>query len=498
MAASLPRLAVVLPLFLACGDDEGAATSATSSTGAGATSTSSGGSTEPVTTDVPTSGATSDASSGTTVESTSTTEPVTGTGSSSDGSSGSSTGGDPAESKIKHVVVFIMENHSFDSYFGRYCTAPAGSNPACTTGPACCEAAPDFEPSGSPPVVLDDALNAGRDPDHTQPCELAEINGGAMDGFVVGPDCADPQNFAIADGPEVAIYHQWAAQYALADRYFQPIVGQSSANDMYFAVARHQFTDNEFKPASNGKGCIAPLTDTITFQGVQTIGDVLIAGSPTPTLRFGHYAEGYQDMLDSLLCPLPPADCPAHVPTGPCDYDCSDNPFQYYEQWMDNLSFMHDFARLADDLDGGTLPAVAFVKPVGYHNEHPGYGTRISDGSSFVKKAVNGILASPYADDTLILVTWDEGGGYFDHVSPPPNNPIDDKPYGTRIPLIAIGKFARKNHVSHVVMEHSSIVKFIELNFTGETGQLGNRDTNVHNIGSLLDPEQTGIVIPED
>ncbi|MCA9637081.1 MAG: hypothetical protein KC420_13735 [Myxococcales bacterium] len=490
-------------LLAACGDD-GAGTSATASASSSASSSSSGGS-EGSTSAAgesegdTTSGGASTSTGASTSDGSATTTSDTSDASGTSDTSDTTTGGvDPGESKIKHVVVFIQENHSFDNYFGRYCKAPAGSEPACTTGPECCEAAPDLEPSGSAPFDLDDALNASRDPDHTQPCELAEINGGLMDGFVVGPDCADPKNFAIANGPEVAVYHQWAAKYAIADRYFQPIVGQSSANDMYFAVARKQFTDNEYKPDSNGQGCIAPLTDTITFNGVTTIGDLLIEDSPTPALRFGHYAEGYQDMLDSFLCPLPPADCPAKIPTGPCDYDCSDNPFQYYEQWQDNLTFMHDFAELADDLEGGTLPAVAFVKPVGYHNEHPGYGTTISDGSSFVKAAVDKILASQYADDTLILVTWDEGGGFFDHVSPPPANPIDGAPYGTRIPLIAIGKFARKNHVSHVVMEHSSIVKFIEFNFLGDTGQLGNRDTNVNNIGSLLDPAETGIVIPEE
>lgn len=319
-----------------------------------------------------------------------------------------------------------------------------------------------------------------------------------MDRYVVGPACASPKNFAVADPVTAKLYHDWAGQYALADRYFQPIVGQSSANDMYFAIASYQFTDNEFKPDSNGEGCINPLVDAVTFDGVQTIGDVLTAGRPDPGLRFGHYAEGYQDMLDTPLCPLAPLDCPALVPTDPCTYDCADNPFQYYSQWTDNLTFMHDFEQLAADVTADTLPAASFVKPVGYHNEHPGYGTKISAGTTFLKAAVDQILASPRADDTLILVTWDEGGGYFDHITPPANNPIDDKPYGTRVPLLALGRFARKNHVSHVVMEHSSIIKFIEFNFTGETGQLGNRDTNVHNIGSLLDPAQTGLVIPED
>ena len=93
-------------------------------------------------------------------------------------------------------------------------------------------------------------------------------------------------------------------------------------------------------------------------------------------------------------------------------------------------------------------------------------------------------------------MTYDESGGFFDHVAPPATSTIDMQPYGPRVPLLAIGAFARKNFVSHVVMEHSSIVKFIEWNWLGATGQLGTRDTQVNNIGSLLDPAMTGTTVP--
>ena len=97
-----------------------------------------------------------------------------------------------------------------------------------------------------------------------------------------------------------------------------------------------------------------------------------------------------------------------------------------------------------------------------------------------------------------MLLTWDEGGGYFDHVAPPATNSVDMQPYGTRVPLLAMGRFARRNRVSHVTMEHSSIVKFLEFNFLGSTGQLMARDAVVNNIGSLLDPTATGTAVPEN
>jgi phospholipase C len=411
------------------------------------------------------------------------------------GGSGDGSGGDGAvgTSNIEHVVIIIQENHTFDAYFGRYCTAPAGSNPTCNTGPSCCERAPDKDPSGASPVTLDDSENAGYDPNHTQACELSEMNSGAMDRYVTGASCSNAKNFAIAD-QAVAQYHTYASSYAIADRYFQPLVGQSSSNDMYFAVAKFVFLDNSYQPNTNGHGCAVPPTATIEYSGQTTIADVLVAGGKT----FAFYAEGYQAMINALLCPAPPSDCPAHIPTGPCDYQPSDNPFQYYTQFADNRTYQKDFDQFSQDIGASKLPNVSFIKPLQYKNEHPGYGTTISAGVTFVKGVVDAIAASSYANNTLVLVTWDEGGGFFDHVKPPPDSTVDQKPYGTRVPVLAIGRFARKNYVSHVNLEHSSIVRFIEYNFLGgKTGQLGARDAVVNNIGSLLDPFETGIVIPE-
>jgi len=396
----------------------------------------------------------------------------------------------PGPSNIRHVVIVAQENHTFDNYFGRWCTAAAGSSPNCTNGPACCEAAPDTDPSGATPVALDDAGNANHDPDHTHDCEASEMNGGAMDRYATGASCSNAKNVAIATDATVATYHDLATTYALADRYFQPEIGSSSANDMYFAVAKHVFVDNTYKPDSNGAGCTTPLSTRVTYTGQTTIADLLIAHNDT----FAVYAQGYADMVGSLTCPLPPSDCPLHLPTTPCDYDPSDVPFEYYDQLQDKSQYMKDFDDLAKDVAAGQLPSVAFVKGLGYKNEHPGYGTTISAGESQVAGIVNMIAASSYSTDTLILITWDEGGGFWDHVTPPPA--VDDQPYGTRVPMIAVGTFARRGVVSHIPMEHSSVVKFIEWNFLGATGQLGARDAVVNNLGSLLDPMKTGVPVP--
>ena len=227
-----------------------------------------------------------------------------------------------------------------------------------------------------------------------------------------------------------------------------------------------------------------------------TIADLLIgAGAP-----FVVYAGGYAAMSTAVAagtCPDAPPDCAADVRFDPCCIDPSDIPFEYFASTRDNPKTMKDIGALATDLAGSAFPAVAYVKPIEYKSEHPGFRDTISAGITFATGVINSVLASRYRDDTLILFTYDEGGGYFDHVTPPPASAVDGKSYGTRVPFVAIGPFAKKNFVSHVVMEHSSVVKFLEWNWLRATGQLGKRDAAVNNIGSVIDATAAGAAVPE-
>ncbi len=398
---------------------------------------------------------------------------------------------------IQHLVVIVQENHTFDTHFGAYCTAAPGSSPTCNDGPACCEAMPATDPSGKKPTVLTDTEHGAFDPNHTQTCELSEIHGGKMDMFVnAASGCGSARNVAAADPTIIKPYWDLAAKGALADRYFQPIAGESSSNDMYLARAEYVFTDNDDAP----QGAVGMKCD-IESKPVQftdkTIGDLLTAAS----VPWTWFADGYQTMVSAGgHCPPKPADCPLALPFYPCAFDPSDVPFEYFPSTRDNAATMKDFAVLQAALTSGTgLPAVSFVKALGYRSEHPGTGNMLSAGVKWTSALIDQIEASAYASSTLVLLTYDEGGGYFDHVSPPAASTSDGKPYGTRLPLLAVGPFARKNFVSHVVMEHSSIVKFIEWNWLGQkTGQLGTRDAIVNNLGSVLDPAATGVAVPEN
>jgi phospholipase C len=363
---------------------------------------------------------------------------------------------------------------------------------------------PASDPAGVKPVVLTDAEHAKWDPNHTQACELLEMNGGAMDaygggagdaGIVGGTVCASPENVATADPAIIKPYWDLAARGALADRYFQPVAGESSSNDMYLARAQYVFRDNDDSPkGAVGVTCDVELGAPAQFTDT-TIGDLLTAAS----VPWAWFSEGYAALQAANGgCPPKPSDCAFQFTFYPCTTEPADVPFEYFASTVDNAATMKDLSAFTSALGGqGELPAVSFVKGIGYKQEHPGKSSTLSAGVTFVSGVVAQIEASRYASDTLVLLVYDEGGGYFDHVAPPGVGPVDGQPYGTRVPMLALGPFARTNFVSHAMMEHSSIVKFIEWNWLGQkTGQLAGRDAVVANLGSLLDPSATGVAVP--
>ena len=431
---------------------------------------------------------------------------------------------------IEHVVLIVQENHTFDAYFGKYCKAETDSNPNCHDGPECCEAAPGriWSAHYAPiwPEPLNDEFNVLGDREHSSECEYYEMHcsdadygsidataphadsGGTckMDRYVdwsvlANGLCGRIGNFAVSPPESVATYHSFARQGAIGDNYFQPIIGQTSSNDMFLARAQFEFKDNGIFPDRAGADCqISALPNKPkkgVFKGKTTIADLLI--QKNPKRGFGYYHVGYDAARAAgSQCATPvEADCPAllrqtKLTSVACLYDPSDDPFKYYEQFGDDSPYIHDYDRLAKDVAAKALPNVVYVKAPTAMNEHPAFGT-LTRGQEFIQRTVDTIMKSPYANNTLVLITWDEGGGYYDHKSPPIAS--DGRRMGTRVPIIALGKFARKSpngYVSHVQMEHSSILKFLEWNFLEkQTGQLGGRDGTVNNIGSLIDPELT-------
>ncbi|KAJ3237132.1 hypothetical protein HDU78_004262 [Chytriomyces hyalinus] len=381
-------------------------------------------------------------------------------------------------SKIKHIITIISENHSFDSYFGRYCQAPFGSNPTCNQGRACCEKASTV--SGVTPVLLNDASNGAFDPCHSYDCEICEINGGLMDKFTSG-GCpgSNVKNFAMADGSPGSAdqYWGWAANYAMSDRFYQSMPGASSQGEMYFARGAFVFLDNSFAP-STSTGLGGTCSSRCKSYNDPTIGDLL----QTCNVPFKWYHFGW-----------------------PSSYDPTDDPFLYYPSLANGpnaKSIFQPFTQLSQDIASGNLPAVSYVKgnyANGGNTEHPGGGAKISSGENLNAGIINQILASPlYKDNTIVFLVPDESGGYRDSRKTPPRSSVDNKPYGPRTPFIAVGNLVNKNYVSHVMTEPASLVRFIESNWFADAqpGQLKTRDAVAGSLNDLFDANLVGFTFP--
>jgi phospholipase C len=141
------------------------------------------------------------------------------------------------------------------------------------------------------------------------------------------------------------------------------------------------------------------------------------------------------------------------------------NPFQYDTSIMTHpdqvAAHIQDSVNLYSDISNNTLPAVSFVKPSGYTDGHPA-SSKLNLFEGFVKKIVDQVEASPYAKDTAIFITFDEGGGYYDSGYVQPLDFFGD---GTRIPMIIVAPYLKQGHVSHEYADHVSIIKFIERNW---------------------------------
>jgi hypothetical protein len=356
------------------------------------------------------------------------------------------------QSAIRRLVILFQQGRSFDSYFGLHCQAPPGSNPTCEEGPACCEAMPATTPGASQCHRLD--LDDAYVPDGTPACLRDKMHDGAMDRFVES-GCGDARAFAcVGIGPEagpVGGYAALAAEGTLADRYFSSAEGALTNLLLFGKTAPLSLAD-----LSQDTFAIATLLNRMRIGWAVYL--------PTPAERYG-----------------------MRVP------DFPDGRWAHF-RYVDELVY---------DASMEQLPQLSLVLAGPDRNEQPGRAESLARGTAFVAEAARAVLKpSRYFGETLVIVAHLTSGGYFDHVRPPPNwsaelEPIP-APYGPRVPFIALGRFVRRNHVSHTQLEHASLATFIEWNWLGgRTGQLGGRDRLVNNLGSLLDPATTDVPVPE-
>jgi phospholipase C len=198
-----------------------------------------------------------------------------------------------------------------------------------------------------------------------------------------------------------------------------------------------------------------------------TIGDRLSARG----ISWAWYSGGWRDALAGHPDPL---------------FQFHHQPFAFFATYADGTAarteHLKDEAELLQALRARTLPAVSFVKPLGPDNEHPGYAN-LAQGQQHVAELVQAVRDSPYWGDTAIVITYDENGGFWDHVAPP----VKDRwGPGTRVPTIVVSPFARKGFVDHTEYDTTSVLKTIEARWG--LAPLGPRDAAANDLRNAFEP----------
>jgi phospholipase C len=221
------------------------------------------------------------------------------------------------------------------------------------------------------------------------------------------------------------------------------------------------FLVNTAYPAAGPHPANAPATQLVPPLHDATIGDRLSAKG----VSWAWYSGGWSDALAGHPDPL---------------FQYNHQPFAYYANYADGTP--GQAAHLKDESDfvrairTDTLPAVSFYKPIGADNEHPGYANLL-DGEQHVASIINSIMASKAWASTAIVVTYDENGGFWDHVPPPDG---DRWGPGTRVPTIVISPFAKRHFVDDTTYDTTSILALIEHRFGLKA--LGPRDATARDL----------------
>lgn len=349
-------------------------------------------------------------------------------------------GGPAGIEKINHVIWIIQENHSFDNYFGTFPGADGFPPPTCLPtlpgGTRC--VAPFHMPKGAPPHDLA----------HDWHVAHAAYNNGKMDGFVWAEGSAYTMGYY--DDRDIPNYWEYARHFTLCDRFFSSLNGPSLPNHVYTVAAQsgglitNPMTLEELKK-------VKVLDDPDGFSFAS-----MVALFEKSSVSWKYYVEA---------APMPPGDTEEgrylHYPD-PKKFSLW-NPLPGFKAIRDNperMAHLVDEKEYFSDLKQGTLPEVSWLTPRANDSEHPPETVNpVAQGMWYVTKLVNALMESPYWKDSVIFLTWDDYGGFYDHVPPPQ---VDAYGLGPRVPMIVISPFAKPNYISHYTYEFSSVLKFIE------------------------------------
>jgi phospholipase C len=381
------------------------------------------------------------------------------------------TSADAGLSKIKHVIIFMQENHSFDSYFGMY--PGADGIPVDAQGkPTVCVNDPQTGQCVYPWHDPSDISNGGP---HGQGPADADIDGGKMDGFIAqyesalkqceakpgSPDCGfpkpEPDVMSYKLRSDIPEYWAYADNYVLMDH--------------MFGSGRSWSLPEHLSLVSNWSARCYKANDPMSCENeLDAPEDARFEPSPnyawtdiTHVLNQNQVSWGYYvfdgsepDCEDGTNTCVP---VPQSFRTGSIWNPLPDFSDVKQEGTLGNIQSVDNFAAAARN---GTLPAVSWVLPTNSVSEHP--PAKLTDGRKYMSYMINQVMQGPDWDSSAIFLTWDEWGGFYDHVVPPT---IDANGLGIRVPSILISPYAKQGYIDHSVHSFDSYQKFIEDVFLG-------------------------------
>jgi phospholipase C len=360
-------------------------------------------------------------------------------------------GGEHPRTPIKHFIYLLQENHTFDNYFGTY---GRGSD---DTPPGTCMPVNLSHPKGKCIKPFRLGGRAVTDIGHNVIIFRGQYNHGKMNGFanVLRLQGVNPTNvMGYYDGTDIPYYWNLADQYVLFDRFFSSATDGSGSNHFFWVGAypadphdapkdgftRPTIFDELEKAGVSWKFYVSNYDPKITFRA-HVVGDRSSQVVWVPLLNYARYID--DPKLAKHIVPLT----------------------QYYK-----------------DLHDGTLPAVAYIAPSGASEHPPG---SVQSGMRFVRTVINNLVASPYWDSSAFLLSYDDWGGWYDHVRPPQ---IDGFGYGFRVPALLVSPYARRGYVDHTTLDFTSGLKFIEENWG--LAPLTRRDATATSIAGAFDFNQ--------
>ena len=401
-----------------------------------------------------------------------------GTPTSSGSSSGSSTAG---IHKIKHVVVIMQENRSFDNYFGTY--PGADGIPMANGKPTVCVPTGTSAPCVRPYVDHAD-LNGGGP--HDQADAIGDIDGGKMDGFIkrdnlakkgcpitTDPACAHtntPDVMSYHTGSDIPNYWAYAKNFVLQDHMFSSVNSWSLPAHLYLVsewsalcTTQHdpsRCTNNAVNPGYPGHfGLPGPAIKAGTTGGAWPVyaWTDLTYLLHQNSVSWGYYVAAGDE---------PDCEIDSQLVCAPVHQDAATpgiwNPLPWFDTVRqdgqeDNIQSTDAFFKQAKS---GKLPAVSWVVPSAADSEHP--PSLVSRGQSWTTSLINTIMSGPDWNSTAIFLAWDDWGGFYDQVLPPV---ADQNGYGLRVPGMVISPYARQGFIDHQSVSFDAYIKFIEDDF---------------------------------